>query len=59
MSNMSIYVMRQMQLQKVIGELNALKASCFNPQAAEGGELYERVDKLIDKMISELTDNIG
>jgi hypothetical protein len=48
-----------MQLQKVIGELNALKASCFNPQQAEGGELYERVDKLIDDMISKLEDNIG
>ena len=56
---MIIYVVRQMQLQKVIGELNALKASCFNPQQAEGGELYERVDKLIDDMISKLEDNIG
>ena len=56
---MTIYILRQMQLQKTIGELRALKASCFNPQAAEGGELYERVNKLIDGMISELEDNLG
>ena len=56
---MTIYILRQMQLQKTIGELRALKATCFNPQAAEGGELYERVDKLIDGMISELEDNLG
>jgi hypothetical protein len=38
---MTIYILRQMQLQKTIGEL------------------YERVNKLIDGMISELEDNLG
>lgn len=54
----SVDVIRQMQLEKVIGELNALKMSYFDP-TGRTITLYNRAEAIIDNMIEELRNNLG
>lgn len=54
------YLMRQMQLQKVIGELNALSTTFFDPMGVDPQYTdYKEKKKLIDDMIKDLENNIG
>lgn len=53
------YMIRQMQLQKVYGEMNALLATFYNPCAADGGDDYPDALKVIEDMIEELGNNFG
>lgn len=52
------YMIRQMQLQKVIGELNALKLTFFDSMTGNSEE-WKRARKIIEGMINELKDNFG
>ncbi len=54
------YLMQQMQLQKVIGELNALRMTFFDPMGADPDySEYKEKTKLIEDMIKDLENNMG
>lgn len=55
---MDINIMRWMQLEKTIGELNALKISYYDSTGLDR-ELYLKAEKIIDGMVDELRDNLG
>lgn len=60
MNNDVKYLMRQMQLQKVIGELNALRITFYDPMGADPDYSdYKEKKKLIDDMINDLENNMG
>jgi len=52
------YMIRQMQLQKVYGEMNALLATFYDPHDG-GGPEYPDARKIIEDMIEELGNNFG
>lgn len=45
------------QAERVIGELNVLKALCYEPSIIGGGELYIKAEEVIGKVIEEIRDN--
>lgn len=45
------------QVERVIGELNALKVSYYEPLDEDGGELYIKAKEVIGKVIEEIRDN--
>ena len=51
-------VLRQMQLQRVIGELNVLKMSYYN-SADVGIEHFKCSEIIIDEITTELIDNFS
>ena len=50
-------LLRQIQLEKTIGELNALKASYYDTMGTGHGKFME-VKDLIDKIIKDLYNSI-
>jgi len=52
-------MVQQMQLQKCIGELRALTVSFFIPTREKGGEMYDKMNPIIEKMIEELENECG
>ena len=52
-----VYLMRQIQLERCIGELNALKASYYDPMG--DNKNYYLVSKIIKSMIDELRNELG
>lgn len=50
-------LIRQMQLERVKGELRALKLSYYNPMG--NNVLYEEVNALIEGIIHELDNELG
>ena len=55
----NLYMIKQAQMQRAIGELRALKALYYNPYNLSGDENYKAIKKLIEDFITELTDNFG
>jgi len=51
-------LIRQIQLEKAIGELNALKASYYDPMNS-GSVIYKEVNALIKGIIQELKNELG
>lgn len=51
------YRQRLAQAERAIGELNALKALCYEPSVIGGGELYVKAEEVIDKTVEEIRDN--
>lgn len=45
------------QAERSIGELNALKALCYEPLDIGGGESYIKAKEVIDKVVEEIRDN--
>lgn len=54
---MNVNVIRNMQLEKVKGELRTLKASYYNHMG--DNVVYDAVSKIIDNIISELDNELG
>ena len=54
----AVTVLRNMQKQKAIGELNALRVSYYDNMGTDR-ELYHRVSKLITEIIEDLNNEIG
>lgn len=54
---MDVNVIRNMQLEKVKGELRTLKISYYNPMG--DNVAYDAVSKIIDNIISELDNELG
>jgi len=52
------YMIRQMQLQKVIGELRALEATFYDPMQG-GTDEWRNTCRIIKDAIEELVDNFG
>lgn len=51
-----VMVIRQIQLEKTIGELNALRVSYYDPMG-RNREKYKGINTLIQKIIRDLKDN--
>lgn len=53
----AVIVLRQMQLEKVKGELRTLKLAYYDPMG--NNEQYDEIEKMIENMIHELDNEIG
>ena len=51
-----VQILRQMQLQKTIGELNALLSAYYDPMQGSTEE-FKRMQRVVKKCIQELKDN--
>ena len=51
-----VQILRQMQLQKTIGELNALLSAYYDPMQGSTEE-YKKMYRVINGCIQELKDN--
>lgn len=51
-------MIRQIQKQKVIGELNALKLSYYDPMGSDR-DLYYKVSSTINEIINRLNEEIA
>ena len=51
-----VQILRQMQLQKTIGELNALLSSYYDPMQGSTEE-YKKMQRVINCCINELENN--
>ena len=51
-----VQILRQMQLQKTIGELNALLSTYYDPMQGSTEE-YKKMYRVINDCIQELKDN--
>jgi len=52
------YMIRQMQLQKIIGELRALEATFYDPMHGSTEE-WRNAHKVINSIVDELKNNFG
>lgn len=51
------YRQRLAQVERIIGELNALKVMHYEPMADKGGEMYGKAKEIIEPFIKEIRDN--
>lgn len=51
------YRQRLAQVERIIGELNALKVMYYEPMADKGGEMYLQAKEVVENVTVELRNN--